>query len=129
MFNNFAQQINSPNVSGNGHSVILACKKSINCVMVLILNSQRPFSLPGTLLARAVHFSQPNCTGWYNFGCENCTWWYLLFQLEKRGGDQIFQRGTDFFRKYWSPRTIFWSGGTVFGGTNCYVTVQFIIFA
>ena len=62
--------------------------------MVLILNSQRPFLTTwytfgkgGTLFA----------TGWYNFGCENCTWWYLLFQLEKKGGDQMFQRGTDFF--------------------------------
>ena len=51
MFNNFEQQINTPNVSGNGHSVILACNKSINYVMVLILNSQRLF-----------------LTTWYTFG-------------------------------------------------------------
>ena len=49
--NNFAQQINTPNVSGNGHSVILACNKSINYVMVLILKIQRPF-----------------LTTWYTFG-------------------------------------------------------------
>ena len=36
----------------------------------------------------------------------------------------MFQRGTDFFRKYWSlfPETDIWSGGTVSGGTNYYVT-------
>ena len=64
MFNNFAQQINTPNVSGNGHSVKLACNKSINYVMVLILNSQRPFlstfgkggTLFATKLYRVVQF-------------------------------------------------------------------------
>ena len=66
MFNNFAQQINTPNVSGNGHSVILACNKSINCVMVLILNSQRPFlttwytfSKGGTLFATKLYLVVP----------------------------------------------------------------------
>ena len=108
MFNNFAQQINTPNVSGNGHSVILACNKSINYIMVLILNSQRPF-----------------LTTWYTFGKGGTLfatklyrvvqfWLRKLYQVvpfisagKKRGGDQIFQRGTDFFSKYWSPRTIF----------------------
>ena len=89
MFNNFAQQINTPNVSGNGHSVILACNKSINCVMVLILNSQRPF-----------------LTTWYTFGkggtlfatklYRTVQFWlrklYLVvpfISAGKKGGDQI----------------------------------------
>ena len=117
MFYNFAQQINTPNVSENGHSVILACYKSINCVMVL---TNGPFSLPGTLLARAVHFSQPNCTGWYNFGCENCTWWYLLFQLEKKGGTKFFKGGLIFSENIGPPgpffSEIFGPGGLFLGG-------------
>ena len=94
MFNNFAQQINTPNVSENGHSVMLECNKSINYVMVLILNS---YSLPGTLLARAVQFrNQIVPGGTILIGCENCTWWwYLLFQLEKKGGGG--GGGTKFF--------------------------------
>ena len=119
MFNNFVQQINTPNVSGNGHSVILAFNKSTNYVMILILNSQRPFLTTWyTLLARAVHVSQPNCTGWYNFGCENCTWWYLLFQLEKKGWTKFFKGGLifqkilvppdHFFLKYLVRGDCFW---------------------
>ena len=93
------------------HSKELSYTCMQQIAMILILNSQRPFLTTwytfgkgGTLFA-----TNANCTGWYNFGCENCTWWYLLFQLGKKrgGGDLIFQRGTDFFRKYWSLRTIF----------------------
>ena len=120
MFNNFAQQINTPNVSGNGHSVILACNKSINYVMVLILNSQRPF-----------------LTTWYTFGKGGTLFATKLYRVVqfwlrklylvvpfisagKKGGDQIFQKGTDFFRKYWSPgpffSEIFGPGGLFLGG-------------
>ena len=39
--------------------------KAWHDVMLLILIANGPFSLPGTLLARAVHFSHRNCTGVY----------------------------------------------------------------
>ena len=121
MFNNFAQQINTPNVSGNGHSVILAYNKSINCVMVLILNSQRPFLTTwytfgkgGTLFATKLY------RGWYDFGCENCTWWYLLFQLEKKGGTKFFKGGLIFSENIGPPgpffSEIFGPGGLFLGG-------------
>ena len=103
MFNNFAQQINTPNVSGNGHSVILACNKSINYIMVLILNSQRPF-----------------LTTWYTFGKGGTLfatklyrvvqfWLRKLYQVvpfisagKKRGGPN-FSKGDRFFQQILVP--------------------------
>ena len=120
MFNNFAQQINTPNVSGNGHSVVLACNKSINCVMVLILNSQRPFlttrytfgkggTLFATKLYRVVQF-----------------WLRKLYLVVpfisagKKGGDQISQRGLIFSENIGPPgpffSEIFGPGGLFLGG-------------
>ena len=114
MFNNFVQQINTPNVSGNGHSVILAFNKSTNYVMILILNSQRPFlttwyTLFATKLYRMVQF-----------------WLRKLYLVVpfisagKKGGDQIFQRGTDFSENIGPPgpffSEIFGPGGLFLGG-------------
>ena len=52
---------------------------------------------------------------------------YLLFQLEKKGGDQIFQRGDRFYQKILVPPDHFFlkylvRGDLFWGGTNCYVT-------
>ena len=84
--------------------------------MVLILNSQWPF-----------------LTTWYTFGKGGTLFATKLYRVVqfwlrklylvvpfisagKKGGDQIFQSGTDFFRKYWSPRTIYLVRGDLFWG-------------
>ena len=128
MFNNFVQQINTPNVSGNGHSVILACNKSINYVMVLILNSHWPFlttcytfgkggTLFATKLYRVVQF-----------------WLRKLYLVVpfisagKKGGGPNFSKWDRFFQKILVPPDHFFlkylvRGDLFGGGTNCYVTV------
>ena len=46
----------------------------------------------------------------------------------KNGGDQIFQRGTDYFQKILVPPDhLFGPGGLFFGGTNCYMTGHIIL--
>ena len=121
MFNNFAQQINTPNVSGNGHSFILACNKSINCVMVLILNSQRPF-----------------LTTWYTFGKGGTLFATKLYRVvqfwlrklylvvpfisagKKGGGTKFFKGGLIFSENIGPPgpffSEIFGPGGLFLGG-------------
>ena len=120
MFNNFVQQINTPNVSGNGHSVILACNKSINYVMVLILNSQWPFLTTWYTFGKGGTLFATKLYRWYNFGCENCTWWYLLFQLEKKRGTKFFKVGPIFSENIGPPgpffSEIFGPGGPFLGG-------------
>ena len=108
MFNNFVQQINTPNVSGNGHSVILACNKSINYVMVLIVNSQRPF-----------------LTTWYTFGKDGTLFATKLYRVvqfwlrklylvvpfisagKKGGGTNFFKGGPIFSENIGPPGPFF----------------------
>ena len=107
MFNNFAQQINTPNVSGNGHSVILACNKSINYV-----HGTHP-KQPTALSHYPVHFWQGRYTFRNQIVPGGTIWLRKLYLVVpfisagKKGGDQTFQRGPIFSENIGPPHHFF----------------------